>query len=106
MTSGKTSSDIKFIRDILKIFMIKGMPKEQVIELGIILGNLTYEEFKLIMDQTKPYMGKSNNDIAQQLYSYLISKKFGGRRTRHRITKRRSNKKRSTRRHLKFRKIY
>jgi hypothetical protein len=89
MAKGKTSADINFIRDILKIFMTRGITKEQAIYLGVILVNLPYEEFKMIMNQTDPKIGKENNAIAQQLSTYLMSKKTGGRKTKRRISKRR-----------------
>ncbi len=94
LASGMTSSDIKVLRDILKIFTSRGMPKKSAIEMGTLLGNLPREDLKGIIKEVKPVMGKSNDEIAQQLYGYLISKKLGGKR----ITRRKVIKKRVTRR--------
>ena len=96
MSLGMMPSDIKFIRDIMKIFTSRGMSKNEAIELGVILGNLPKEELQMLVNQIKPVIGKSNDEIAQQLYSYLKSKKSGGRRTRRQT--RRVIKKRATRR--------
>jgi hypothetical protein len=95
MSIGMTSGDLKFLRDILKIFTSRGMPKKDAVELGIVLGNLPRDELKGIVKEVKPVMGKSNDEIAQQLYGYLMSKRMGGRR---RVTRRRVIKKRATRR--------
>lgn len=98
LASGMTSEDIKFIRDVLKIFTSRGMPKKDVIELGIILGSLSREELKGIIKEVKPVMGKSNDEIARQLYGYVMSKKSGGKIFKRHVTRRHANKKRTTRR--------
>lgn len=95
MSVGMTSADMKFLRDILKIFTSRGMSKKDAVELGVILGNLPRDELKGIVKEVKPVMGKSNDEIARQLYGYLMSKRMGGRR---RVTRRRVIKKRATRR--------
>jgi hypothetical protein len=99
LASGKTSSEIKFIRDIVKLFISKGMPKGDALQLGVVLATLPVDELKMLSSKVKNVKGAtvSNDMIAQKLYEYLMSKKSGGRKTRHR-TRRISKKKRYTRR--------
>jgi hypothetical protein len=85
LASGRSSGELKFIKEIVELFMKKGMDKKMAIKLGVVLANLETKEFDNIEKTVKKSLseGLPTDTIAQQLYQYISSKQSGGKRRTH-----------------------
>ena len=95
LITGRQRKDIKFIKDVVTLFIKKGMDKKMAIKLGTILANLSEEEFKMIQNTVMSAEAKKMSEmtIAEQLAQYLLGKMSGGKRRKtykkHKYSKRR-----------------
>jgi hypothetical protein len=100
MVSGKSSGDIRFIRDTVNLFISQGMDKTIAIKLGVVLANLPPAEFNSIKSTILTHVKNKAAlpQIARQLADYLAPRMTGGKSKKLRKTRRHSKKHHKTRR--------